>query len=254
MIVRIVLFISFISFISFANANPYKELDVNIKLNIMVNHFLNKDIKGFLPTLPKKPMLKDDDANLDPIKYEQYFNYIQRLKAIRESRQEEQDKIDEKYAGQLSFYNGKLKSLKKAYTKIEDVKPILQSSINKAFKVVYGQPKFKDLIYDVEKDTIYGYLSVEDIYAVDKFKDKKISIYLPKYLRKVFLKNYESIEPVVHFKYEGDEKLLSFDDVVFTFQSIEYTANFVDTNNEKIKLDVKINDDIFRLVKIKDKK
>ncbi len=107
MIVKFIFFILLWSSYSLAVVNPYKSLPVNEKINVMVNYFLNEELNNLKPILPQKEKLQDDDANLEPIKYEQYFNYIQRLKAIRESRVDEQKKIDEKYQGQVAFYNGK---------------------------------------------------------------------------------------------------------------------------------------------------
>lgn len=246
---KIVLFISF----SLAlYGDPYANLDTNIKINLLVNHFFNQELKSLMPKKPKKEILEDDGANLEPVKYELYFNYIQRLKAIHESRKEQQVKIDEKYEGQVAFYNGKLKNLKKFYNKSENKNPLLENSINKALKVVYGNPKLYGVDFNERKNEFYGFLVVEDIYNIGTFQKKKIVFSLPKEKIDKFLKRYDKIKPRVQFEYKNT--LLKFKNLLFDFDSKEYKAFFVENVDGKIKLDIKINDDIFRLVKIEEKK
>ncbi|MEA2017278.1 MAG: hypothetical protein U9N59_02420, partial [Campylobacterota bacterium] len=184
-------------------ANPYKELDSSIKLNLMINHFLNIELKKIVPPKPIKEILQDDGLSLDPVKYERYYNYIQRIKAIYESRAEEQKNIDEKYAGKVGFYNGKLKVLKRFYAKEININPLLQTSINKAFKVVYGKPKFKKLNYDKEKDILYATLTTQNIYDIDKFEDKELKLYVYKDNIDDIINNYKDIDIKVGFEYVG---------------------------------------------------
>jgi len=242
-------FLITISFISIVFANPYKQMPKSEKLSIFINYFLNEELKMILPKAPIKDQLKDDGASLDPIKHELYFNYIQRLRAIKQSRLIEQKKIDEKYEGQIAFHNKKLKSLKKYYQKEENLKPLLQKAINKAFKVVYGQPYFENLNYDINKNKFYGNLQVKDIYNIETFKPKNISIYIPKKSIKKFLKVYKNIQPIVMFFYDMKNKSLKFENIIFDFESIKYIADFINNNKNEIKLDIKINDDIFALLK-----
>lgn len=249
MIQKIVLFISFFIYL---NANPYDNLDKNIKINLLVNHFFNQELKSLMPQKPIKAILEDDGANLDPVKYELYFNYIQRLKAIHESRKEQQVKIDEKYEGQVAFYNGKIKNLKKFYKKSENINPILQNSINKTLKVVYGNPRFYGVDFDERKNEFYGFLVVENIYNIEKFQKKKIVFSLPRDKIDTFLKNYKDVKPRVQFEYKNN--ILKFKNLLFDFDRKEYKAFFAHTVDDTIKLDIKINDDIFRLVKIEEQK
>jgi len=242
----LVLVFSFISL----SANPYKNLDDAIKLNVMVNYFVNDELKTLVPKVPIKEELQDDGATLDPVKYEYYFNYIQRLKAIHESRAEEQENIDEKFEGKIAFYNGKLKTLKRFYQKKENLEPIIANSINKAFKVVYGNPKFDALITN-NKKTI-GSIIADNIYDVSQFKPKKIQMVLDEKIEKSFLTKYRNIKPKIQFEYKN--KTLYFKDILFTFNGKEYVANFVDKTSWNVKLNIKINDDIFRLIKIEEKK
>jgi len=236
----------------FLQANPYKELDSTIKLNLMINHFLNDELKKIVPPKPIKKKLKDDGLSLDPVKYEQYYNYIQRIKAITDSRVEAQNNINEKFEGKVGFYNGKLKKLKRFYEKEKNINPILQKSINKAFKVVYGKPKFINISYNKKDNIIYGILHIEDIYNIDKFEDKKIKIDIPKKDREYFLKIYEKVKVLIAFKYKNNNLYLK--DITYIFNNKKYKANFVKIRNKKIKLNIKINDDIFQLIKIEDKK
>jgi hypothetical protein len=237
------------SFTILLQANPYKNLDDKLKINLMVNYFLNNELKNIVPKKPIKEKLKDDGLSVEPIKYEKYYNYIQRIKAIHESRLAEQKDIDEKYIEKVVFYNGKLKVLKRFYTKIENLNPFLQTSINKAFTVVYGKPIFKDIIYDKITKSLVGMLSIEDIYNISKFNSKNITIQLPECLQQKFLQTYQDLSVQIQFDYKNNQ--LSFKNIIFELDGKEYLANFKEKIKEKIKLDIKINNDIFRLIKIK---
>lgn len=229
-------------------SNPYKEFPVDEKLNLMINYFLNEAIKENLPKKPVKRELKDDGANLDPVKYELYYNYIQRLKAIRESRADEQKQIDEEYAGKIAFYNGKLNSLKKEYEKKENLYPLLKDSINKAFKIVYGKPSFTNIEYNSEINLLTADLTALDLYEVDKFKPKKLELFVYEGSRDEFISESKNIDIEVRFDFDGE--YLIYKDVVFHFKDFEYIGTFMDKTNKKIKLNLKINDDIFRPVKL----
>lgn len=245
-----ILLVLLIPFYLFAISSPYDSLAANEKLNVMINHFLNISLENIKPPLPKKRALKDDGATLDPVKYELYFSYIQRLKAIRESRAEEQLTIDEDYIGKIGFYNGKLKSLKKFYDKEENLYPFLEDSINKAFKVVFGKPTFSDIIYDNEINLLKANLNSVDIYKVADFKPQKLELFVYKGIRDDFIKNNHESNIKVRFDFDGT--YLMYKDVLFTFKDNEYIGNFINLPNKKIKLNIKINDDIFRSLEIGD--
>ena len=247
-----ILLIVLVPFYLFAISNPYKSLPTNEKLNIMINHFLNLSLENIKPPLPKKRALKDDGATLDPVKYELYFSYIQRLKAIRESRAEEQLIIDEDYIGKIGFYNGKLKSLKTFYNKEENIYPLLADSINKAFKIVFGKPSFSDISYNEDVNILKGNLTSIAIYNVADFESQELELFIHKGIRDDFIKYHKESNIKVRFHFDGT--YLEFKDVLFTFKDNEYIGNFLNLVNKKIKLDIKINDDIFRALETGEKK
>jgi len=244
---KIVLFV-LIPLYLFSLSNPYTDLPTNEKLNVMLNHFLQLSLENTRPNLPQKKLLKDDGATLDPVKYELYFNYIQRLKAIRESRAKEQLKIDEDYLGKLGFYNGKLKALKKIYSKDENLYPLLQESINKAFKVVFGKPKFTNIVYNDEINRLEAKLSTIKIYNVADFNPLDLELFVYKGIRNEFIKYHNESDIKVRFDFDGE--YLIFKDVIFKFNENEYVGEFLGSEQRKIKLNIKINDDIFQAVKI----
>jgi len=233
----------------FAVVNPYENLAVQEKLNIVINYFLNEELKTKLPLRPIKEILEDDGASLEPVKYEYYFSYIQRIKAIRESRADEQKSIDEKYEGKVSFYNGKVRTLNKFYSDIENLYPILETSINKAYKVVYGKPTIKDVIYDKNIEAITATLHVEDIYGINKYIDKKIKINLSKKVKYMFLNDYDKEKVKIKFEYTND--LLVLKNVLIEFKEKDYIGTFLEKQNDKVVLDVKIDENIFKQIMIK---
>ncbi|MGB3751463.1 MAG: hypothetical protein WA945_07835 [Arcobacteraceae bacterium] len=234
----------FIPFYLFAITNPYDSLSANEKLNVMANHFLNVSLENVKPPVPIKRELADDGATLDPVKYEQYFSYIQRLKAITESRAEEQIRIDEEYRGKLGFYNGKLNSLEEFYQKDENLYPVIAKSVNKAFKIVYGKPVFSDIVYDDEVNLLKANLNSRDIYGVEKFQKKEVELFIHESIRDDFMTDHQLSDILVRFEYDGTS--LMYKDILITYKGNEYIGNFLNRSNQKIKLKIKINDDIFR--------
>jgi len=247
-----ILIILFVPLYLFAVVNPYSSLDKDEKLNVMVNHFLNLSLENIKPPLPVKSKLKDDGATLDPVKYELYFSYIQRIKAIRESRAEAQLVIDEDYIGKIGFYNGKLKSLKKFYTKKENLYPLLAQSVNKAFKVVYGKPSFSNIVYDEDTNVLKADLTTTDIYKVSKYDSHKLELFVNKSIRDNFIQNHKNADIKVRFTFDGE--YLIYKDVLFMFNDDEYIGNFLSNSKKQTKLNIKINDDIFQAIKIGDLK
>jgi len=243
MMKKIILFI-FIPFYLAALTDPYSSLSEDEKLNVMINHFLNISLENAKPPVPTKRELPDDGATLDPVKYEQYFSYIQRLKAITESRSEEQQRIDEDYRGKIGFYNGKINALKEFYQNDKNLYPLISKSINKAFKIVYGKPIVSNIIYDDEINLLKANLDSKDIYGVEKFPKKEVELFIHQSIRDDFMEDHDLSDVLVRFDYDGT--FLLYKDILITYKGNEYIGNFLNPSNKKIKLKIKINDDIFR--------
>ncbi|MEA3497682.1 MAG: hypothetical protein U9R16_01360 [Campylobacterota bacterium] len=239
----------FLPIFLFAIENPYKQLEVDEKINLLLNYFLNKDLKTKMPTKPIKETIKDNSL-INPIQYELYFSYIQRLKTINESRTDEQKEISEKYNWEIKEYNKKLNELKKHYSKDENLLPILQNNFNKVYKILYGKPKLKNVYYNKSIDKVIATIWVDTIYGYNKFKDKTIHIDLPTSHRDKFIEFYR--EAKVQILFDHTDNLLKLKGVEFLFQDKIYKGNFIDKTNNSIKLVIKINNDIFQLVKIED--
>jgi len=234
-----------IPFYLFAVYNPYEGLETEKKIELLVNYFLNKELRTKLDPKPIKGKL-EDNGPINPTKYERYYNYIQRLKAINEQRIKEQKAIDEKYAGEVGYYNGKLKNKKIFYSKKENILPLIQLSFNKAYKIIYGKPKLKDV---VKKDgKIYATLWVDDIYGFSKWEDRKIIIDIPKDLLDQFVNRYRISKVNVEFDYNNN--IVKLKDVKIRYDLKNYKASFLEKIKYNIKLNIKIDDDIFRPIKI----
>lgn len=247
-----VLFYLFLPFILWAVPNPYENITSQEKINIMFNYFLNESLEKSKPAAPVKKILKDDGATLDPVKYELYFSYIQRLKAIRESREENQKRIDEEYAGKIGFYNGKLRALKLFYEDTKNLEPFVQQSINKAFKIVFGQPRLENIMYNDEINLLTANLTTHDMYAVDSFVPQKVELFVYQDIRKEFMNDTEQIAVNVRLEKKGNVVILK--DIVCHYKEHEFIGKFLNPSNIKIKLDLKINDDIFRPLEIGEKR
>jgi len=233
--------------------NPYKSLSDDEKLEVMFNYYLNKNIRKKISKIPVKEILKDDGASLDPVKYEFYFSYIQRLKAIKESRENEQKKIDIKYESAVKKFNIQLAKLKKFYQDDTNLTPLIQDSINKAFLVVYGKPKIIDPHLNKDTGKITAILDVDNIYNISTFKPKKIRLYLYRGVVKSFLQNYDQVEVYVRVDY--DKKYISYNDIKFIYNQNSYIATFVDSDIKDFKMELKIDQTIFKPITIiKDKK
>jgi len=231
-------------FYLFAITNPYTSLPPDEKLNVMMNFFLNILIENTKPPLPIKRELEDDNQIQGAIKYEQYHNYIQRLKLNREKREREQIVIDEEYLREVLFYNGKLNSLKKSYQEEENLYDLLDKSVNKAFKIVYGKPVLSDIVYDAEINLLKANLTSQDIYGIEKFQKKEVELFIHQSIRDDFMLDHQLSDILVRFDFDGDT--LMYKDILITYKENEYIGNFLNQSNDKIKLKIKINDDIFR--------
>lgn len=243
-------FLLLIPFYLYSLVSPYESLSNDEKINILINQFLNEELKENIPNPPIKGKLQDSSP-IVPVKYEQHFSFIQRFKATTESRAQEQQKIDDKYLGDVGFYNGKLKTLKKFYSKDENIDPIIQNAINKTYKVLYGKPKITKLQYDKTKDELTAIFFVSDIYGFNKFEDKNITFDIPTDYKSKFKEIYREAFITLAIKYKNN--ILTLDHIVASLYGTNYKGYFNEKKKEKIKLEIKINDDIFQLIKIKDK-
>ena len=235
-----------ILFISSLFANPYKVLSEETQLSIMVNYFFNRQIKEEFPPRPIKEVYVEEENNLNPGQYERYYNYIQRLKAIEETRRESIQKIEEKFRGKASYYNGKLDALKEYYKDKTNRKAFLQEAINQAFKVVYGKPYVS--AFRNKKDMVEAKLRATPIYDLENSLDLDL-IYDIEILK---IHDYKRYPAFVYFNYENE--YLEIDSIKIVIDGEAYYGKLKNQNNGKIKLKVKINDDIFQKIKLEDHK
>lgn len=231
----------------FGVVNPYTDLKLDEKVNLLANYFFNEELKTKLPKKPKKQE-QEELGDIPPIKYEQYFAYIQRLKALKSAWEDEEKKINEKYEGQVGYYNGNMKTLYKFYKKKENQIELIQNSINKTLKVFFGKPKIVNLEAVPNSDIITADLFSNDFYGYGYVFKRKIKIKIPIKEQKDFLERYRRSLVIVRIEYE--DNTLNFIDSVIHFEGKKYFAKFENNFNEKIKLDIKINDDIFAPIKI----
>jgi len=241
--IRIFLFFVFLTSIVFGN--PYKSIDPQTQLSIMINHFFNEQIKETFPQKPVKDIYVEEEADLNPGKYERYYNYVQRLKAIEQTRKDELQKIEEKFKGQAAYYNSKLDAIKNQYEKKQNISSFLQRSINNGFKVVYGKPVVSE--FQNKEKLVEAKLS-----AISIYKNPKNTLDIPIiFENNISLKHkYEKYPVLVSFKYDGE--YLIIDEVKLSINDKQYRAKLKNENNGKIKLKVKINDDIFQKIKIEE--
>jgi len=243
----ILLFIAFVG-IAFGTINPYEKLLDNEKISLFCQYFIDKQIQAQLPPKPKKDKIKDEEITLKPIKYEPYYNYIKRLKAIKKSLAQEQKKINEKYAGDVAFYNGKIKKLQQNFQQKQFFDPIVKEALNKAFFVVYGKPKIKNLHYDKLTNKLTAIFYVDDIYHICKFLEQKILIYINPTKVEDFLQNYSNSTVVVNL--QRKDNYLTYDDISIFYKDDEYIATFLTKLDKKIKLNITLNNKLFETIQI----
>ena len=243
------IFILLVPFYLFGLVNPYDNLSTDEKLNILVNLFVNQELKQYVPDLPIKGT-PEDIRPIKAIEFETHFSYIQRFKNITEDREKNIADIEEKYLGDIGFYNGNLKSLKKFYKEDENINPIIQHSINKAFKITYGKPKIKDLIYDEKQKKLSAILFITDIYGFDKFSEQKVYLDIPENMIKIFIDRYR--ESFVNIVLEYKNNILSIKNIEIIFEDKHYKGYFVTKKVKALKLNIKIDDDVFQFLDEKD--
>jgi hypothetical protein len=141
-----------------------------------------------------------------------------------------------------------LKNLEKFYDNPKNLNPIIQRSINRAFKVIYGKPNFDSVKYDEKNDEFKANLIAEDIYKIDSFIPKIVYFKISKSDIDSFFTKYQESDINVIFEYRNN--LLIYNSIIFKYNDNTYKGVFIGETNDQIKLDIKINDDIFRLEKI----
>lgn len=225
----------------FALQNPYKSLKFDEKFNLLMNHFLNEELRT---VLPQKPVIAEVEplGQIEKQDYERYYTYVQRVKFLKEENQREKDLAREEYEGKVGYYNGKISNLEKYYLEQNHIDEIIGHSINKTLKVFYGNPKIKDLTLKDEK--IKATLYNKNFYGYNYNIQKDVLLDIPPSLQERFWNRYKSAKIKVVFERVGDTIFVKNLDVVFDAKS--YKGIFLDKVDLQIKLNVKINDDIFR--------
>lgn len=240
------IFFIFIPHFLFGIENPYKAISFDEKFNVVFNYFLNEKLKE---ELPKKPILQKVKplGDIEKYDYERYYNYVQRVKFLKDENQKKQQKALEEYAGKVGYYNGKLANLKKDFLENGRINEVIQSSINRTFKIFYGNPKIKDLtLYKNKiKATIYN----KSFYGFEYKLNKDIVIDIPQNIQENFFNRYKGAKTLVNFVKIDDTLIMKDANVVF--ENKNYKATFLDKVLLKIKLDIKINNDIFQPINIK---
>ncbi|MEA3290559.1 MAG: hypothetical protein U9Q04_10320 [Campylobacterota bacterium] len=244
-----IVFLLFFPIYLFALVSPYESLRINEKLDIMINHFVNDSLEQKLPPYPQKGKLKDDSP-IKPLKYELYYNFIHRLKNIKQQREKELLAIEQKYEGDVAYYNGRVENLKKFYHDKKNLATILDESINKTYKIFYGKPSMKKPINNKKQLTTVIY--AKQIYGYNYKLQRTVQIDIPKELAAEFTDNYRAVEVQITFKHDSDT--LRMDKVLFNYKGILYEGRFIDKKDHFFKLKIKINDDIFSQIKINSKK
>lgn len=227
-------------------ANPYKNLPIEEKLFVLTNYFIEQSLKAQLPEMPTKSKPKEQDINYEPTKYELNYNYVQRIKAIKEAQKQEQKEINDKYAADVYNYNSKLSALSHFYKEDKNFLPIVEDAFNKALKVIYGKPVLN--IKNIEEN-IQFYLEANSIYNENEFIPKEV-IFDP-IIEPELGQIYQECEVNVSFIYEDNSVV--YDEVSCNYQNNIYRGKLAPQDNEKIKLNVKRNDDIFQQIVLEDK-
>ncbi len=232
----------------FAIQNPYKSLNFDERFNLLMNYFLNEELTGVLPQKPE-PKKVEPLGQIQKQDYERYYTYVQRVKFLEEENKRERDAAFEEYQGQVGYYNGKLSNLEKYYLEENHIDEILQNSINKTLKVFYGNPKIKELT--LKDGKIKAVLYNKSFYGYDYGFEKDLLIDIPPDMQEKFWNRYKSAKIKVVFQKLGDTLFMTGVDVIFDQKS--YKGSFLGETDFEIKLNVKINDDIFRPITIGDK-
>lgn len=243
----IVLVLLFVVFSSAKIISPYESLNKNEKLDILVNHFLNEELATKIPKKPEKRKPKDASP-INAKDYERYYNYIQRLKNIKEERAQEAKEIEQEYHFMVSEYNSKVDELNSFYSQEKNIHPLIQKAINKSFKILYGKPMLKKLSIDEKDGKIYGVFYIEDIYGYNKIDEKKIVINVPQKIKEQFYFEYRAAKLFVNFSFEND--ILKFKDLTVLFRGNEYKADFFD-DTDSFLLKIRVNKSLFDNVIIK---
>lgn len=232
--------------ISFGYENPYENLSIDQKIQILIEYFVDNQIVAQFPKKPIKGKLKDSSP-IKIIEFERYYNYIQRLKIIKENRIKEQQKINLKYKEDIAKYNKTISHLKHIYQTRENFNKLLNIALNNSFKILYGKPilqkpyvKNGKLYAKVVSKSIYGYnYKLEQIIKIDNINKKDF---------KYFIEFYRKAKVFVLFDYNFDTKILKYKGVNILFQKKHYDGIFI-TKPLEYNITIKLDETIFKLIK-----
>jgi hypothetical protein len=231
----------------FGIQDPYEKLDINEKANLIANYFFNKELKRKLPPKPEREKV-EKLGNIKAIKYEQYFAYIQRVKALKRAKDEENQKADEKFEGEVGYYNGNMKTLYKHYKKYENKRPMIQNSINKTLKALFGKLRLSKLNLIIDTRDIEAKLFTEDLYGLDYIFEYDVVIDVPIKEQENFINRYRSSKVVVSVDYT--DNILTFKDFVVNFEGKTYKGKFKEKVDKKLEFDIKIDEKLFEPIKL----
>ncbi len=230
--------------------NPYTDLTIDQKLSIMINYFIQRKIKDQLPKKPIKEKL-NDNAPIKIIKYERYYNYIQRLKHLKEDRKNKRLKIEQKYKEEIQQYNKKILKLKQFYQNKKNFEPLLNQAINNSFKILYGKLTISKPY--IKNKMLYAQLKTIPIYKNSYKFIKTIKIInIDKKLYNYFIEYYRVISILVNFNYNPKTNILKYKDISIMLNDTKYSAIF-QTNTQIYKLNITLDKNIFKLLNTKEK-
>ena len=244
-----ILFISFIFILCLQGIeNPYAKLNIEQKLQILIEYFIQKQIKAYFPKKPQKAQV-DDKSPIKIVKFERYYNYIQRLKYIKEQRELAKKQAIEEYNRAIEEYNKKILKLKQYYTDTNHFSKIVNIALNNSFKIFYGKPIIlKPYLKD---NKIYAKIIAREIYSSYKYSfecEVVIDGELSNDEVERLLKSYREIKVLVVFDYNFNKKILQYKNVILKFHNKSYKGIFV-KQPAPYKIDIKLDDKIFQLIK-----
>jgi hypothetical protein len=193
------------------------------KLSILTEYFMNKRLKLDKPKMPNKPKAP---KKLIKGEFETTKAFNKRLKKAEEKRQKEIEKYNKLVQKISNKHNRKVKYLQDNIDKIRNI------AMNKAYGIVYGKPKLKELKYNADKELFYG-----KVISTKKNLEYDVNFHVPlkkaKFIKKKLLKSNLK----VIYKYENEKMVLQ--NIEIPMNKNIYTAYITDKNhinNDEIKV------------------
>jgi len=224
--------------------NPYdkiKSFTTQEKIAILTQYYFEQNYKiskPIMPNKPTKPAIPTADE-LTKGEFESTYDFNLRIQAANKKRENQINKIRDRYENRVNTYNQKVQRLINEHnSKIKQLKTneskLLSNAASKALSIIYGKPYLQNLKYDADNERFFALM----LASKGDFREK-VTIKVPRVHAKSFKQNVHNLKPKIVFELHNDKFFLKRLDVPHKDKT--YVAILTDINYKPESIKVTLN-------------